>query len=290
MVGPLYLSNCSIVVEESTVTDAPWQVGDSAGLMPLQVAAIFPAPVSLTNPLLRELLAKDYPEITLEGESLRLPQRSLLWATADGTPIWASHVIQQSTSWEIDDFGSPANWETAQEEISQLHGWVEIVEDFNGGWYDPIRRIHAIQATVSAFYQALHPAALAWQPSRSLMRKPSDAWPVGIISIRRVGGDDATLIDSLGAQAFNLPDFQCCFAGLDPDLIVEEVHTRVLRAIEESEVIDDGDPVICLSDPQLWFTARFGESAQEPRRDVCMLIPPDNNARGPKPPELSDDD
>ncbi|MGL4832373.1 MAG: hypothetical protein ACRCWS_07375 [Propionibacteriaceae bacterium] len=272
------------------MTDTPWPDGDSAGLIPLRVAAIFPTSVSLANPLLRELLAKDYPEITSEGECLRLPQHGLLWATPEGTPVWAAHIIQPCTPWELDDFGSPANWETAQEEIAQLHGWVEIVEDFNGGWYDPMRRIQALQATVSAFYRAMRPAALAWRPSRSLMRKPSEAWPVGIISIRRVGSDDATLIDSLGAAAFNLPDFQCCFSGLDPDLIVEEVHTRVLRAIEESEVIDDGDPVICLSDPHLWFTARFDESAQEPRRDVCMLIPPEDNARGPKPPELSCDD
>jgi hypothetical protein len=86
------------------------------------------------------------------------------------------------------------------------------------------------------------------------------------------GVKDEHVVDTVGLDALGLPDVQCHFVGMDPQVVGTVVATAARYVFDEGDVIGEGD-TIDAPDGQAW-TCRREEALVEPGRDVIDVAPP----------------
>lgn len=139
---------------------------------------------------------------------------------------------------------------------------------------------------VSWFSEHLDVVGLLWRRSAHITspswRGGDAGYPTlaGHINVRmfNVGGrsEDLMLMDTVGLDAFGLPDLQVLFPSnsMDTGATAAMLHNLALRQLESGEVMDEGDTVDGPSGPLL---CQRSTSMSEPERDctqLCIPLPP----------------
>lgn len=98
----------------------------------------------------------------------------------------------------------------------------------------------------------------------------------GAMNVRlyQAGGTEARrelVMDTVGLSSLGVPDFQCHFAGLDPDKVAQTLFGAAYYLFDQGDVILDGQ-LLGTADSQRW-RCEHQESIVSPRRYVIDLDP-----------------
>ncbi|HEX4460172.1 MAG TPA: DUF4261 domain-containing protein [Polyangia bacterium] len=148
-------------------------------------------------------------------------------------------------------------------------------------------RLMPFVAKVAAAAKKRKCVAIWWKPAARLVApevlaaaaKEDDPLRVAL-QVRlfhvETGVKDEHVVDTVGLDALGLPDVQCHFIGLDPQLAGTVVATAARYVFDEGDVIGEGD-TIDAPDGGAW-TCRREESLLAPAREVIDLAPPKPHA------------
>ena len=98
----------------------------------------------------------------------------------------------------------------------------------------------------------------------------------GAMNVRlyQAGGTETRrelVMDTVGLSSLGVPDFQCHFAGLDPDRVAQTLFGAAYYLFDQGDVIIDGQ-LLGTADSQRW-RCEHQESIVSPRRYVIDLDP-----------------
>ncbi|MCM3783152.1 DUF4261 domain-containing protein [Neobacillus mesonae] len=98
----------------------------------------------------------------------------------------------------------------------------------------------------------------------------------GAMNVRlyQAGGSEARrelVMDTVGLSSLGVPDFQCHFAGLDPDLVARTLYGAAYYIFDQGDVIQDGQ-LLGSSGSHRW-RCEHQESLVSPQRYVIDLDP-----------------
>ena len=192
----------------------------------------------------------------------------------------------------------PARAELVQQALSQTWDWPEaedalqrsgalvLVEESQASGADRFQRVHRFHATVRALIEHLPVTALHWPSAQRLVDPQSFVASLahgGTITDHAVnvrlfhvpdGKTGELLMDTLGLNAFGLPDLQCHFAGADPADMGAVLAGYADYLFDKGDVLTDDSLVRGIESFQEWSCER-GESLAPPLRPVVDLHPDD---------------
>lgn len=256
-------------------------------IAPIRVLVWYELVPDLANPLLVDVLEQSIEHVTADGGMIRVEHPSLLGATDDGDPRWGFSVLSAAPGEGLPSAQGVRDWPGAAEALARCRGAIAVDEELPGA-VEPGRRMFAIRRLLGALVEATAPLAFSWPGSEAVTEPAAtvsgdDA--SGFVHVRQQPSDEdpsGLLMDTLGMAAFDLPDLECHFRGLDPELVAGQLFDHANRILEASEFIADGDPV--MASDSVWFTARYSW-AREPERRVVALVPDSEHALGGPPPD-----
>ena len=148
-------------------------------------------------------------------------------------------------------------------------------------------RLAPFVAKVAAAAKKRKCVAIWWKPAARLVSPEvlaaaaKEADPLRVaLQVRlfhvETGVEDEHVVDTVGLDALGLPDVQCHFVGLDPQLAGTVVANAARYLFDEGDVINEGD-TLDAPDGKPWICHRE-ESLLEPTREVIDLSPPKPHA------------
>jgi hypothetical protein len=148
----------------------------------------------------------------------------------------------------------------------------------------PWQRLEVFRASVLAVCRLTRPVAAWWPTATQLMPPPSpDGQPLmGLLNVRlfRVEGSASDVVtDTLGLQAFGLPDLQCHCHDMELPRLAACLRTIGLYVFEHGDVIHDGDTIEGMEPGAKW-RCRQEAALILPGRLVIDLDPGEEYAAG----------
>ena len=188
-----------------------------------------------------------------------VPVMSVIMPVDDDDYLTDPARIDLSQTWEFPQAPAALGRCRAALTIGEMFGRVR----------PPWQRLEVFRATVLAVCRLTDPVAAWWPTATQLLPPPSpDGQPLmGLLNVRlfRVEGSASDVVmDTLGLQAFGLPDLQCHCHDVELPHLATYLRTIGLYVFEHGDVIHDGDTIEGMEPGEKW------RCQQE-----AALIPPD---------------
>ncbi len=193
------------------------------------------------------------------------------------TPSPQLHVIEREH-----DFSQTWGWPQARAEVARATACVAVTEVM-GHLHAPADRLKAFRSVVE-LVAATDPLAL-WCPNLTKFVPPGHAdgleafINVRLFRVENGERDGEMVMDSLGLHAFDLPDVQCHFAGIDPDVMSRVLYDTAAYVLENGDVIEDGNTVPGPEGDERW-SCRHEAALIGPERVVLDIRPDVPHAAG----------
>ncbi|WP_211749386.1 DUF4261 domain-containing protein [Paenibacillus sp. Marseille-Q4541] len=145
------------------------------------------------------------------------------------------------------------------------------------------KRLQLFQQALSAVLEVVPCDAIYFygsdkivEPSayRDALQKGDHLYGAMNVRLYQAGGTEARrefVMDTVGLSSLGVPDFQCHFAGLDPDTVAQTLFGAAYYLFDQGDVILDGQ-LLGTSGSQRW-RCEHQESIVSPRRYVIDLDP-----------------
>jgi len=221
-----------------------------------------------------DFLAFAYPDhMTTFAEGVRVPAQHIFTLLDDDAAADMLEPALQQT-WE---------WSGARDAVHGARATL-LMNDMMASGVDPHARLDLFQRALRATLPLLPAVAIHWLPSQRIvepgayLRADPDLGRVssGPVNVRlfRVEGREPgeCIMDTLGMAAFDLPDLQCHFIGLDPGRIAARLYGYATYVFAKGDIIADGNTVEGLEPGRRWV-CRHEASLAEPRRVVVDMNP-----------------
>jgi hypothetical protein len=234
----------------------------------------------LADPRLLQALRSVSPDVQPQMESLVVPHGDgsapLLTVIMPGSPLGEGGKA-------LPDVSQTWDWEGAEAAVASCRSSLLVTEMLGEGW-TPEDRWGAMSGVVAELIKHTHPKVISWPQSQRVgdpnLFVAGDL--AGLINVRyfSIANDPGAIVmDTLGLQAFGLPDVQCHFRDREPAEIAAMLFSTAVYLFRSGDVIADGNTIsgpkgderlLCFREPALL----------EPRREVIDVDLGDPYAAG----------
>lgn len=199
--------------------------------------------------------------------SLGVPMLTSVMPT-DRAPVAAEVEPSLRQTWD---------WPEARTEVARA-GATWFVTDMLAGGVDGAKRLAVFHTLVRAVLDAVPVVAVHWLPSQRFVRPTQwDDGPPALeasainVRLHRVEETEGEIVmDTIGMAAFDLPDVQMHFAGLDETRVAAKLAGIAKYLFERGDVIADGNTVDGLEPGERWKCGH-DDSIVEPNRTVLAV-------------------
>jgi hypothetical protein len=176
-------------------------------------------------------------------------------AGADGQPTLLVSYSHLSAPARI-DLSQTWGFPQARRVLDQCRAGLTIGERFGRPLY-PAQRLDVFRTAVLAVCRLTTPAAAWWPTATQLLPPPSPAGLplMGLLNVRlfRVEGSNQDVVmDTLGLQAFGLPDLQCHCHDLELPRLAAYLRNAGNYIFERGDVIRDSDTIEGMEPGERW--------------------------------------
>jgi Domain of unknown function (DUF4261) len=183
-------------------------------------------------------------------------------------------VIQQSWLWQD------------CESAVVKHTSVLFITDLFAALLDRKVRLALFKNVVRAVLEVVPALALKWTASQQLILpamylEKDDAhddllFPAINVRMFKVKTGDAIelVMDTVGLEIFDLPDFQCQYKGLEPQEVAAALYDAAYYVFENGDVIKDGETIQGLVADENWLCHESQALAAPPRRVFGLNMAP----------------
>lgn len=175
------------------------------------------------------------------------------------------------------------DWDDAAEAVHNApHAF--LVSDFLASGLEPRQRIAIFTAALTAAIRHIPCMALHFPTSQCLVKPEAyregalggeEGYPLlGLVNVRFFtveDTEDEIVMDTLGLDAFGLPDAQCHCAGVEPGDLAGWLYSLAAYIADTDREINDGDTVDGFG--EMTLAMHYEESLVLPRRVVLDLQP-----------------
>ena len=175
------------------------------------------------------------------------------------------------------------DWPEARAAVAD-HRCSVVVSDLLASGLPYRERLDLFQNVLLGVLEVVPASAILWRPCgrvvdptayRRSRREGEQSDPLfGALNVRMFPTEESgeVLMDTLGLSALGLPDLQCRFTGVDPNLVAGLLHGAGRYVFDKGDVLSEGHTVPAPGGKGQW-ACQPGVASAPPARRVVELLP-----------------